>query len=157
MAKLFEKRTSGILLHPTSLTGPHGSGDLGPAAYRFVDFLERAGQTWWQMLPVSPVGAGYSPYDTPSSFAGNPLLISPEAMVERGWLKPEDLPGDIDERTDAVDFPQVMELKNALLAKAFSRFSPSAAFNDFVTGNEHWLRDYALFMALKAHHQGRPW
>jgi len=150
-------RTSGILLHPTSLPGRFGIGDIGPEAHRFVDLLAEAGQRWWQLLPLGPTGAGNSPYQSHSSFAGNMLLISPEAMVERGWLKSNDLPGDVDEQTDAVDFPKVMELKNALLAKAFARFSPSEAFHDFVDGNEHWLREYALFMALKAHHQGRPW
>ncbi len=78
----FSERCSGILLHPTSLPGPHGVGDLGPSAYHFVEFLARAGQRYWQMLPVGPLGGGASPYDSPSAFAGSPLLVSLEILVE---------------------------------------------------------------------------
>lgn len=150
-------RSSGILLHPTSLPGRFGVGDIGPEAHRFVDVLAESGQRWWQLLPLGPTGAGNSPYQSHSSFAGNALLISPEAMVERGWLKAEDLPATGEESTAAVDFPKAAALKNELLAKAFARFTPDAAFNDFVADNKHWLDDYALFMALKTQHQGRPW
>src|SRR5688572_6394285 len=87
----FAERSSGILLHPTSLPGPHGVGDLGRAAYRFADFLARAGQRWWQMLPVAPVGSGNSPYDAPSSFAGSPLLISLDHLVQDGLLDARDV------------------------------------------------------------------
>ena len=87
----FVERSSGILLHPTSLPGPHGVGDMGPAAYQFVDFLRRAGQRWWQMLPVGPPGGGNSPYDSPSAFAGSPLLISLELLVRDGLLKRSDI------------------------------------------------------------------
>src|SRR5689334_872980 len=79
-----DRRSAGVLLHPTSLAGPYGIGDLGPEAHRFADFLAAAGQTWWQMLPVGPVGWGNSPYSTVSTFAGNPLLISPDLLVEEG-------------------------------------------------------------------------
>src|SRR6478735_10511506 len=87
----FSERCSGILLHPTSLPGPHGVGDLGPEAHRFVNFLARAGQRYWQMLPVGPLGGGASPYDSPSAFAGSPLLISLEVLVERGLLSASEL------------------------------------------------------------------
>src|SRR3954468_22883313 len=85
------RRSSGTLLHVSSLPGLHGLGDLGPAAYRFADFLQRAGQTWWQMLPIGPLGASNSPYDSPSSHAGNPLFISLDALAERGLLDAADL------------------------------------------------------------------
>ena len=92
-------RASGLLLHPTSLPGPFGLGDLGPAAERFLDFLAETGQTWWQMLPVGPTGAGHSPYQSPSSFAGNLALLSPERMAEDGLLAKTPEPfGDLMDR-----------------------------------------------------------
>src|SRR6185437_4930303 len=84
-------RASGVLLHPTSLPGPHGSGDIGPGARRFVDFLASAGQSWWQMLPVGPPGYGDSPYSAESAFAGHPLLVSPEDLAAEGRLDPRAL------------------------------------------------------------------
>src|SRR5882672_1998040 len=87
----FSERSSGILLHPTSLPGPHGVGDLGPEAHRFIDFLARAGQRYWQMLPVGPLGGGASPYDSPSAFAGSPLLLSLEVLQGRGLLEQSDV------------------------------------------------------------------
>src|SRR5438270_5230036 len=84
------KRASGILLHPTSLPGRYGIGDLGPEAHAFVALLAEAGQRWWQILPVGPTGSGNSPYQSYSSHAGNPLLISPERLVEDGWLGTDD-------------------------------------------------------------------
>src|SRR5262245_54757657 len=87
----FAERSSGILLHPTSLPGPFGIGDIGPAAHRFAEFLARAGQRWWQMLPVVPPGGGDSPYDSPSAFAGSPLLVSLELLARDGWLEHADL------------------------------------------------------------------
>src|SRR5262245_29658953 len=91
--KLRPARSAGILLHPTSLPGPYGIGDLGTTAYRWVDALVRARQTWWQVLPLGPTGYGDSPYQSFSSFAGNPYLISPEALVQDGLLKQADLAG----------------------------------------------------------------
>src|SRR6187455_1981509 len=88
---LFDERASGVLLHPSSLPGPHGSGDLGPSAHRFAEFLARGGQSWWQMLPVGPLGGGESPYDSPSTFAGNPLLVSLELLARDGLLEQRDL------------------------------------------------------------------
>ncbi|APW63362.1 4-alpha-glucanotransferase [Paludisphaera borealis] len=151
-------RSSGVLLHPSSLPGMFGIGDLGPEAHKFVDFLAEAGQRWWQLLPLGPTGAGNSPYQSHSSFAGNSLLISPEAMVARGWLKPTDLPDDPEPATDEVDYLKVIELKNGLIGKAFARFSPSdAGFQKFVAEQDHWLHDFALFMAIKELRQGLPW
>ena len=85
-AAVFERRCSGILLHPTSLPGPNGCGDLGPAAYHFIDWLVKAGQSLWQVLPLNPVGPGNSPYQSVSTFAGSPLLVNLESLVSQGWL-----------------------------------------------------------------------
>jgi len=150
-------RSSGVLLHPSSLPGAFGIGDVGPAAHAFVDVLAEAGQRWWQMLPLGPTGAGNSPYQSHSSFAGNPLLISPEAMVEHGWLNEADLP-DAEPETHEVDYLRVIELKNGLIGKAFSRFSTEdRGFKAFVAEQDHWLHDFALFMAIKEMRQGLPW
>jgi 4-alpha-glucanotransferase len=162
MTKLFENRTSGILLHPSSLTGPHGSGDLGPDSYRFVDFLERAGQTWWQMLPVSPIGAGNSPYDTPSSFAGNPLLISLELLVQDGLLEPRELgaPRALVTARRAL-FGAARRFRGKRLRRAFERFTGNQQlgweFSQFRERNQHWLPGYALFSALKQKLGPSPW
>lgn len=155
-------RTSGILLHPTSLPGPFGIGDLGPAAYRFVDFLADAGQGLWQVLPLGPTGYRDSPYQCTSAFAGNPLLISPELLRDAGWLDPADLdhPAFTDER---VDFGPVNCWKEALLARAHEGFLTHAdqgqrdAYAQFQERHQDWLPDYALYAALKAEHANRPW
>src|SRR3954467_7777764 len=107
-------RSSGLLLHPTSLPGATDGGDIGPEARRFVDFLAETGQRWWQMLPVGPTGYGNSPYQSHSSYAGNPLLISPERLVEEGWLSAEDLEGYPALPNDDVDFDSLIEVKGAL-------------------------------------------
>ncbi len=156
-------RRSGILLHPTSLPGRFGIGDLGEAAYRFVDFLAAAGQSYWQVLPLSPTGYGDSPYQGLSAFAGNPLLISPQRLVESGHLEPTDLEDCPDFPAGTVDFGPVIRLKTALLERAFERFrahAPSdqrAAFERFCADQAAWLDDFALFMALKEAHGLRPW
>jgi len=162
MAKLFENRTSGILLHPSSLPGPHGAGDLGPDAYRFVDFLERAGQTWWQMLPVSPIGAGDSPYDTPSSFAGNPLLVNLELLVQDGLLEARELaaPRALAGARRAL-FPAARRFRGKRLRRAFERLPQHPhlvwEFSQFRERNELWLPGYALFSALKQKLGPLPW
>lgn len=156
-------RKSGVLLHPTSLPGPFGIGDLGPEAYRFADFLRETGQSLWQVLPLGPTGFGNSPYMCFSAFAGNPLLISPEKLVDMGLLASSDLaePPAFDRET--VDYPRVQDYKRGLLAKAFARFnsgsgSPhSTRFYEFCEANAFWLDDYALFMALKQAHHWRAW
>jgi len=156
------RRTSGILLHPTSLPGPYGIGDLGPGAYRFVDFLTAAGQGLWQMLPLGPTGYGDSPYQCLSAFAGNPLLISPELLFEDGWLDAADLDPPVTV-PDQVEFGPVREWKSALLVLAHRRFleraSPddNAALAAFRRDQAHWLDGYALFAALKASQDLRPW
>ncbi len=155
-------RTSGILLHPTSLPGPFGIGDLGPAAYQFVDFLAAAGQGLWQMLPLGPTGYQDSPYQCTSAFAGNPLLISPDLLLEAGWIQSSDLrPPEFS--LDSVDFGAVGVWKRELLVRAKHGFEVSATLADrrdyarFCEGHQGWLRDYALYHALKVHHELRPW
>ncbi len=151
-------RASGILLHPTSLPSRFGIGDLGPAAHAFVDFLTETGQRWWQMLPLGPTGFGNSPYQSHSSYAGNALLISPEFLVEDGWLDPKDWDNYPKLPDDVVAFDAVTEAKERLFRRAFERFRPDQlGFETFRHDASHWLDDYALFMALKAAHDDAPW
>jgi 4-alpha-glucanotransferase len=149
-------RTSGILLHPTSLPGRYGIGDLGPEAFRFADWLAAAGQRVWQVLPLGPVGYGESPYQLFSAFAGNPSLISLDALVERGWLDAADLAAAPEFPPDRVEFERVIPWKEALLWKAFERFH-DPELDQFLTEHAAWLPGYARFMALKAAHGGRMW
>jgi 4-alpha-glucanotransferase len=155
-------RAAGILLHPTSLPGPHGIGDLGPAAYGWLDWLEGSGSKLWQVLPLGPTGFGDSPYQCFSAFAGNPYLVSPDLLLEQGLLRSEDL-SDMPTWDDRrVDFGRLYLWKPALLEKAFCHFCADlgpiqAEFEAFCAENAAWLDDYALFMALKEIHQGGPW
>src|SRR5437588_4319976 len=112
-------RASGILLHPTSLPGRYGIGDLGPEAHAFVDFLAETGQRWWQILPLGPTGYGNSPYQSHSSFAGNPFLISPEGQVADGWLTPDDWRDYATLPDHRVDYDAAAEAKEALLRRTF--------------------------------------
>ena len=137
-------RAAGILLHPTSLPGPGGIGEIGPEAHRFLDFLADTGLRIWQMLPMGPTGYGNSPYQCFSAFAGNPLLI----QVPGGA---GDFPGH------AVDFARVIPHKQALLRQATERFEPDDHYRAFVARQGWWLEDYALFMALKHAHGGVAW
>ncbi|MGP0062469.1 MAG: 4-alpha-glucanotransferase [Isosphaeraceae bacterium] len=153
-------RASGILLHPTSLPGRFGSGDLGPEAHAFVDFLAETGQKWWQTLPLGPTGYGNSPYQSPSSFAGNPLLISPEGLVDKGWLDARDLDNIPQLPADRADFDAATRLRMALLHRAFERFRAGGAdlaFERFRAENHAWLDDYVFFQALRDAHNGLPW
>jgi 4-alpha-glucanotransferase len=147
-------RSSGILLHPTSLSGRYGIGDLGLEARRFVDFLASSGQTVWQVLPLGPTGYGESPYQCFSAWAGNPLLISVENLVERGWLDASALAGAPDFPEDRVDFERLIPWKTALLQRAARK---PDGFDDFCAAKQAWLDDFALFTALKAQHQGAGW
>lgn len=156
-------RACGVLLHPTSLPGTFGIGDLGPQLERFLDFLADAGQTYWQVLPLGPTGFGDSPYACFSAFAGNPLLVSPELLVADGLLTPADLENVPDFPADRVDFGRVIPWKNALLATVFERFAAhppadlAAEFAAFRAAEADWLDDYALFRAIKDDHGGKPW
>ncbi len=147
-------RSSGILLHPTSLASPLGIGDLGAEARRFVDFLAEAGQKLWQVLPLGPTGYGESPYQCFSAWAGNPMLISLERMVEQGRLEASALAGAPSFASDRVDFEKLVPWKTAVLVSAVR--SP-AGFEAFCEANRHWLDDFALFVALKAQHHGMTW
>lgn len=156
---MFNERLSGILLHPTSLPGPFGIGDLGEEAYRFVDWLAGAKQQLWQVLPLGPTGYGDSPYQCFSAFAGNPLLIDLVDLTARGYLDRADLAVPPFPRHH-VDFGPVIEWKQRVLKQAFARFRGQpvpAAFTTFVAAEAAWLHDFALFMALKEEHAGRPW
>jgi len=155
-------RSSGLLLHPTSLPSRFGIGDLGDGAYAFVDFLISSGQSLWQVLPLGPTGYADSPYQCFSAFAGNPLLISPERLVADGLLSVEDTEEVPEFPTDRVDFGRVIAYKRSLLEKAFSNFQSAnsdlcSPFVKFCRESEAWLDDYALFRALKDAYGGAAW
>ncbi len=155
-------RQSGILLHPTSLPGPYGIGSLGAEAFAFLDFLEQTGQSVWQILPLGPTGYGDSPYSAFSAFAGNPLLISPERLVEAGDLDPEDIEGVAMPEGEA-HFGFAYSYKLRLLHKAAERFHRQGreerrlAYGEFHAHQGYWLNDYALFRALRQHFDDQPW
>ena len=156
------KRAGGILLHPTSFPGRYGIGDLGPQAFRFVDWLASTGSKLWQVLPLGPTGFGDSPYQCFSAFAGNPYLISFDALVEDGLLAEDDFVSMPDFSDSRVDYGQLIPWKLDLLQTAFSRL-PSASeefrteFDRFHDDNASWLDDYALFMSIKEVNGGGPW
>jgi 4-alpha-glucanotransferase len=156
------ERSSGILMHPTSLPGPYGIGDLGPQAYHWVDFLAEAGCKLWQTLPLGPTGYADSPYQCFSAFAGNPYLISPDGLVKTGLLVPDELKNVPSFPDDQVDYGAVIPWKLSLLDKAYYRFvnTPSAMlgeFKEFCQEQSEWLDEFSLFMALKESYGGRPW
>ncbi len=156
-------RASGVLLHPTSLPGRFGIGDLGNEACAFIDFLAACGQSLWQVLPLGPTGYGDSPYQCFSAFAGNPLLISPARLSEDGLLSADDLIEGPRFRPSRVDFGRAIDYKKALLDRAFVNFNRSthgglrSEFVDFCNASDWWLEDYALFRALKHAHGGVAW
>ena len=153
------QRRSGVLLHPTSLPGPYGIGDLGASAYEFVDFLEKSGQTLWQVLPLGPTGYGDSPYASFSTFAGNPLLISLDSLVSEGWLSAENL-NEVPAFDPAkIDYGWVIWWKMPLLDLAAKNFLSHASgsvredYELFLNEEASWLDDFALFMAVKEEFQ----
>lgn len=150
-------RESGILLHITSLPGPEGIGTLGQAAYRFADFLKASGMSVWQMLPISPTGYGESPYQSFSTYAGNPLMIDLEMLKEEGLLT--DLGFSTESLADKVNYPKVMKEKQAKLREAYQSAGNTLEHEiaGFLKKQEHWLHDYALFMAVKQHFGGIGW
>jgi 4-alpha-glucanotransferase len=156
-------RSSGILLHPTSLPGAHGIGELGGEAHRFADFLKDAGQGIWQVLPLGPTGYGDSPYQCFSAFAGNPLLINLDTLVKRGYLSADDLAGHPKLPRDNVDFGKLIHWKLPLLGKAAANFrraadtGEQAAYAAFCQRHAAWLEEFALFMALKEIHNYVMW
>jgi 4-alpha-glucanotransferase len=156
-------RSSGILLHPTSLPGPYGIGELGTEAHRFADFLKDSGQGIWQMLPLGPTGYGDSPYQCFSAFAGSPTLISLETLVKRGYLSRDDLDARPKFPRDKVDFGPLIGWKIPLLRKAAEGFRNNAsaadreAYEAFCQRHAAWLEEFALFMALKETHDYVMW
>lgn len=156
-------RSTGTLLHPTSLPGPQGIGDFGSEAYRFVDFLQGSGQKLWQVLPLNPTGYGDSPFQCFSASAGNPLLISLEKLLEEGILHRDNIGTVPDFPVDSVDYGRVIQWKLPILRRAARNFLSTAgaeqraAFELFCTQSAQWLNDFALFMALKDAHQQVAW
>ena len=150
-------RSSGILMHITSLPSPYGIGTMGKAAYDFVDFLHRAGQRYWQILPLNPTGYGNSPYQSCSSYAGNPYLIDLDLLVKEKYLKKEEiLSFDWGEKETWVDFGAMYQNRMQVLKMAFRRFRKDAAYEAFVSENP-WIRDHCLFLAIKQDQNGKPW
>ncbi|MEM7351069.1 MAG: 4-alpha-glucanotransferase [Acidobacteriota bacterium] len=157
-----ESRTAGLLLHPTALPGPYGIGDLGPAADRFLDWAAAAGQRWWQILPLTPPD-GCSPYSCLSSFAGNPLLISPQLLQQQDLLLEDDLAPVPTFPRDQIDLDAAAAWKSDLLRRSWQRFQDVAdevtrqRLQDFRQAARPWLDDWTLFAALRTRHQHRGW
>jgi len=150
-------RKSGILMHISSLPNPYGIGSMGKCAYEYVDFLCRAGQSYWQILPLSPTGYGDSPYQSFSTFAGNHYLIDLDWLIEAGWLKKEEAAICWGTDETRVDYGRLYENRIRLLRIAYERFPGGSEFDAFVQENADWLEDYALFMTLKERYHGQPW
>ena len=150
-------RTSGILLHISSLPSEYGIGTFGKEAYRFVDFLSKAGQTYWQILPIGITGYGDSPYQSFSSFAGNPYFIDPDRLIYDGYLEKADIAGlDFGSNPDKADFGKLYESRYKMLRTAYKRFkkSPPKDYAAFCRENAEWLCGFALFMAIKNEARG---
>lgn len=156
-------RAAGVLLHPTSLPGPHGAGDLGEDAYRFVDWLREAGQSYWQLLPLGGIGEGNSPYMSRSAFAGNELLISLVELQRQGWLDDADLEPERDLGSRQIDFPATIAFRFERLRRAANRFAVDSGagqqeeYQSFCAEHSAWLDDYALFRTLADEFPGRDW
>lgn len=160
---LTDQRAAGVLLHPTSLPGPYGIGDLGSMAQAYIDWLARAGMSYWQVLPLNPPGAGNSPYSASSAFASNPLMISPERLVEDGLLTTDALPATAMHSGPRVDWDAAIALKHRLLQRAWEQFRDTrrpalvTAFDEFRHREQHWLDDWALFASMRDTHPGLVW
>ena len=156
------KRSAGILLHPTSLPGDFGIGELGSEALNFIDFLKNSGQTLWQIFPLGPTGYGDSPYQSFSTFAGNPYLISFEKLIEEGLLSKSDLELMPPSNPNQIDFGAIYNNKFKVLRIAYENMKKSGKSvieecGSFCDDNSGWLEDYALFMAVKNYHKGVHW
>lgn len=151
-------RSSGILMPIFSLCSKGGIGTLGKEAYNFVDFLHKAGQSWWQILPLNPTNFGDSPYQSFSSYAGNPYFIDPEMLIEECLLTNEEFVSfDFGENTNQIDYEKLYENRSKMLRLAFSRFFPDSDYYSFCDKNSYWLDKYALFMTLKAKNNNASW
>ena len=151
-------RNSGILMHITSLPGAYGVGTMGKEAYRFVDFLEEAGQSYWQILPLTPTGYGDSPYQSCSTYAGNHYLIDLDHLIDQGLLEKQEVEGCRWFVTEQrVDFGLLYQSRLTVLRKAFDRFEETKEYRAFCRKQKQWLPDFALFMALKQKFNGMPW
>ena len=157
------QRSSGILLHPSSLFNAYPIGDLGPSANAFVDFLFNSGQRRWQMLPIGATCGDNSPYQSPSAFAGNPLLLSPDRLMEQGLLSQEEISLPIPDEVGSVNFPEATRWKTALLKKAFEHFgerkhvSRQSEFDAFSKVESYWLEDFSLFSAIQGKEGTADW
>ncbi len=151
------KRSSGILLHISSLPSPYGIGDLGQEARDFIDFLVEAKQSYWQLLPISPTGYGDSPYQSASTFAGNPYLIDLDQLKDQGLLTAQELDVNWGENPASADYGRLYEMRLPLLRKAFGRVEEDEGFRTFCREEQIWLDDYALFMAVKGRFGGKSW
>jgi 4-alpha-glucanotransferase len=157
------QRASGILLHPTSLSNPYPIGDLGPAATAFADFLVKSGQRWWQMLPIGPAGAENSPYQSLSAFGGNPLLLSPDRLVEQGLLGRQDIELPISGGNGRVNYSAAARMKRRWLKKAFEHFEQNrhvgrqSELDAFVRAESFWLEDFSLFLAIQGKEGTSDW
>jgi 4-alpha-glucanotransferase len=149
-------RSGGILLHVSSLPGNQGIGSLSKDAYRWIDFLADSGTKLWQICPLGPIGYGNSPYQTYSAFAGNPYFIDIEALYELGLLSQKQS-FDTDFAAHKVDYDKVITMKNKLLRSAFQNFTKDEDYLSFEENESYWLTDYALFMSLKEHFDGKSW
>jgi 4-alpha-glucanotransferase len=160
---MLTERKSGILLHPTSLPGPDGIGDLGPEAFVWIQFLADAGIGLWQVLPLGPTGYGDSPYQCFSAFAGNPYLSSPALLLDQGWLESQDFQDRPNMPADRVDFGPVIQWKMVILDRAFVRFKARSTketlseYKHFCADQSVWLDDFALFMTIKEKNGGVSW
>lgn len=157
-----DQRGSGVLLHLTSLSSAYGIGDLGPKAFEFSDFLTVSKQKYWQILPLNPTDPAFdhSPYHSYSAFALNPLLISPELMIEEGLVDPKDLQSSVNFPAERVDYRRALLLKENIFCSAYERFKQKTHkedFEKFCSENAPWLDDYSLFMALKIRFRGQSW
>lgn len=152
-------RSFGVLLHPTSLPSRFAIGDLGPAADAYLDWLGEAGAGWWQVLPLTPVGPGYSPYSSTSAFAGNPLLLSPERLLEEGLVERGELAGAPEGEAGRVAWGAVVPWKQALLDRAWERVAKETIpeLETFAAAHAQWLSAYAVYAALRRHFGGAPW
>ena len=157
------ERSSGILLHATSLFNRFPIGDLGPSATDFVDFLVQSGQRWWQMLPIGPAGEEDSPYQSMSAFAGNPLLLSPDRLMEKGYLAARDIEVSHSKDDGKADYPAAARLKLGWLKKAFANFEKKrrgdalSDFEAFVREEDFWLGDFSLFSAIREKEDTSDW